>query len=217
MFLLKLNTSPIRLHRNSSVGVATGWTTWVRFPAVQEPRPALEPIQLPIQRVPEALFSGIKRQGRETDHSPRYEYIAEFKKDGAIPRLPRMSSWHSASLIKYRDEYQTAWCHNPDDHNTRSLCIWSYDEYCSTFCFSWACLSFALLVHCLSHSVHGSMESGQGAGNIRDCEMPPQVTPDYELCAPYTALRFMPVRTRNRTDWRAIRALGLWGSRSGQM
>jgi hypothetical protein len=33
-------------------------------------RPALRPIQLPIQWVPGALSPGVKRQGREAGHSP---------------------------------------------------------------------------------------------------------------------------------------------------
>jgi hypothetical protein len=32
--------------------------------------PALEPTQYPIQWVPEALSPGVKRSGREADHSP---------------------------------------------------------------------------------------------------------------------------------------------------
>jgi hypothetical protein len=42
-----------------------------------------------------ALFPGIKRLERETDHSP--PFMAEVKNDGAIPPPPCtcMSSWHS--------------------------------------------------------------------------------------------------------------------------
>jgi hypothetical protein len=39
-------------------------------------------------------YRGVKRQGLEADHSPPSS--AEIKKDGAIPLLPYMSSWHSA-------------------------------------------------------------------------------------------------------------------------
>jgi hypothetical protein len=38
--------------------------------------------------------SGMKQQEREADHSPLSS--AEVKKDGAIPPLSDMSSWHSA-------------------------------------------------------------------------------------------------------------------------
>jgi hypothetical protein len=55
---------------------------------------SLGPTQSPIQWVPWALSLGVKRQGREADHSPPSS--AEVKKGGAIPSLPHMSSWHSA-------------------------------------------------------------------------------------------------------------------------
>jgi hypothetical protein len=41
-------------------------------------RPALGPIQPPIELVPEDLSSGVKRSGREADHSPPAN--AEVKK-----------------------------------------------------------------------------------------------------------------------------------------
>jgi hypothetical protein len=70
--------------RYSLVGTATG--NWlddrmieVRFPAGARnflfdtmSRLALEITQPPIQRVPGDLFLGIKRSGREADHSPQY-------------------------------------------------------------------------------------------------------------------------------------------------
>jgi hypothetical protein len=37
------------------------------------------------------------------DHSPPSS--AEVKKGGTIPPFPHMSSWHSAELIKHRDEF----------------------------------------------------------------------------------------------------------------
>jgi hypothetical protein len=52
-------------------------------------RPALGPTQSPIQWV-----SGMKRQGREADHSSLYS--AEVKNGGAIPPLHNASSWHGA-------------------------------------------------------------------------------------------------------------------------
>jgi hypothetical protein len=42
-----------------------------------ESRPNMEPTQPPIQRVPGALSLGVKRPGREADHSP--PSTAEFK------------------------------------------------------------------------------------------------------------------------------------------
>jgi hypothetical protein len=48
-------------------------------------RPALEPIQPPIQWVPGALSRGVKRPRREADHSPLSR--TEVKLRGAIPPL----------------------------------------------------------------------------------------------------------------------------------
>jgi hypothetical protein len=62
-----------------SAGLRSGWSG-VRFPAeagnfslhhcVQVSRPVLGPTQPPIQRVPRPLSLGVKRPGRESDHSP---------------------------------------------------------------------------------------------------------------------------------------------------
>jgi hypothetical protein len=41
-----------------------------------------------------AISPGVKRQGREGDHS--FPYTAEIKNGGAIPPLPHTSSWRSA-------------------------------------------------------------------------------------------------------------------------
>jgi hypothetical protein len=66
-------------------------------------RPTLGPKQPPIHCVPGALSPGVKRQGRDVDHS--HPSSAEIKKCGAIPPLPPMSSWHSALLIECRDNF----------------------------------------------------------------------------------------------------------------
>jgi hypothetical protein len=44
--------------------------------------------------------SGVKRKGSKANHE--HQTSAEIKKGGAISPLPRMSSWHSPSLIKQR-------------------------------------------------------------------------------------------------------------------
>jgi hypothetical protein len=41
-----------------------------------------------------ALFPGVKRPGREADHSPPSS--AEVKNGGAVPPLPYTSSWRGA-------------------------------------------------------------------------------------------------------------------------
>jgi hypothetical protein len=73
----------------------TGWTARVRSPTVQY-FSLLRIIQTqpPIQCVPEAPFPGLKRQGREADHSPLT--IAEVKNGGATPPLSHTFSRHSA-------------------------------------------------------------------------------------------------------------------------
>jgi hypothetical protein len=53
-----------------------------------ESRSALGPTQAPIVWVAGALSPGVKRQGRETDHSP--PSTATVKKGGAIPPLPHV-------------------------------------------------------------------------------------------------------------------------------
>jgi hypothetical protein len=57
-------------------------------------KPALSHIQRPIQLIPAAYFLGVKRLFCEADHLP--PSTAEVKNGGAIPPLPRTSSWHSA-------------------------------------------------------------------------------------------------------------------------
>jgi hypothetical protein len=52
-------------------------------------RTVLEPIQPPIQWVPAALSVGVKRPGREADHSPPSS--AEFK-----------NAWNYTSTPQYR-------------------------------------------------------------------------------------------------------------------
>jgi hypothetical protein len=56
--------------------------------------PALGPTQPPIQWVPGALSPGVKRQGREADHSPPSS--AKTKNGGDIPPLLQASSWRGA-------------------------------------------------------------------------------------------------------------------------
>jgi hypothetical protein len=69
-----------------------GWMAGVRFLAGS--RPALWSTQPPFQRVPEALFLGLKRPGHESDNSSPSS--TEVKNGEAISPLPHMSSWHSA-------------------------------------------------------------------------------------------------------------------------
>jgi hypothetical protein len=86
-----------------------GWRVGVQFLAKarffsspQSPDQLLAPTQPPIQWVLGALSPEIKWPGWEPDHSPPSS--AKVKNGGTISPLP-MSSWHRASLIKYRDNF----------------------------------------------------------------------------------------------------------------
>jgi hypothetical protein len=65
-------------------------------------RAALGPTQPPIRWVTGALSLGVKRSGREADHSPPSS--AEVKKREAIHPFPNMPSWRGAQL-KHRDNF----------------------------------------------------------------------------------------------------------------
>jgi hypothetical protein len=78
--------------RDSSVGIATGWAARVRFPAVQKCFSSPQrPVRLWGPMGTGSSFAGIKRQGREGDHS----ISAEVKKSGAITgtNLPLNSNY----------------------------------------------------------------------------------------------------------------------------
>jgi hypothetical protein len=85
--------------RDSSVGIALGYRmddrgSRVRFPAGAGNFFLHHRVQPPIQGVPEALSLGVKRPGREADHSPPSS--AEVKVSGDIPPLPTTPSWCDA-------------------------------------------------------------------------------------------------------------------------
>jgi hypothetical protein len=52
-------------------------------------------------------FPGVKRQGREADHSPPGS--AEEKKSGSMHLLPHTPSWRSGSLLRHRDIFTFYW------------------------------------------------------------------------------------------------------------
>jgi len=63
---------------------------------------ALEPTHPPTQWISGALTLGVKRPGREADHS--LPSSAEVKRmRGDIPPLPNTPSWHGAQLKKHKD------------------------------------------------------------------------------------------------------------------
>jgi len=57
---------------------------------------ALGPNQTPIQWVPRALSLGVKRLGREADHSAQLS--AQVKNAWSYTSIPRTSSWRGAWL-----------------------------------------------------------------------------------------------------------------------
>jgi hypothetical protein len=70
---------------------STGGDRIFLFPTAS--RPALGPTQPPIQWIQVAPYPGLKRPGREADHSPPAN--AMVKNGGAIPPLLRTSSCRS--------------------------------------------------------------------------------------------------------------------------
>jgi hypothetical protein len=66
-------------------------------------RPTLGPIQPPIQWVPGPLSRGIKRPGREADHSPPSS--AEIKIRGAILVPPSQYVFMAWCLFRDRDNF----------------------------------------------------------------------------------------------------------------
>jgi hypothetical protein len=57
----------------------------------------------PIHWILEAIYPGVKRQGREADRS--HTSTADVKNGVAIPQLSPMSSWRSAYFIKHRSSF----------------------------------------------------------------------------------------------------------------
>jgi hypothetical protein len=82
----------------------TGWTDGVLLPAraiSKASRPALGPIQPPVQWVPRGLFTEVKRSEREDDHSPPSS--ADGKNGGAI--LPLLHTTWCCGAIKQRHNF----------------------------------------------------------------------------------------------------------------
>jgi hypothetical protein len=88
------------MSRDTSVGIAVGCTTGVRFPAGATDFSVLHSVQTGSGANPASdlmgtggLFPlGLKRSGRAADHSPQSS--AEVKNGGPVPPLTHTSSWH---------------------------------------------------------------------------------------------------------------------------
>jgi hypothetical protein len=75
------------------------------FPFTTMSKMMLGPNQLPIQGVPEALSLGVKRPGREADHSPPSSAEVEECVELHLHSL-NTPSWHGAQLKKqHRDNF----------------------------------------------------------------------------------------------------------------
>jgi hypothetical protein len=105
-YLLYLSYRFFNVSRDSSVGIETGYMLDGRgsIPgrAIFFSSPYF-PDWTPIEWVPEALSQGVKRPGREANHTSPFS--SELKNIGGIHPLPHTSSWHSAQLIKHRDNF----------------------------------------------------------------------------------------------------------------
>jgi hypothetical protein len=89
--------------RDGSVGIAIrlrdgrqGFDSRLRTIFSSDFRPSLGPTQPHIQWVPRSLSPGVKRLGREADHSSPSS--SEIKNCGITSALPYMPLWHTAEL-----------------------------------------------------------------------------------------------------------------------
>jgi hypothetical protein len=88
------------MSRDNSAGTATGWTAGVRV-LLEERFSLVRIVQTGswAHRASDPMgtggdFPGVKRPGREADHS--HPSSAKAKNGGAIPPLPHMFSWHNS-------------------------------------------------------------------------------------------------------------------------
>jgi hypothetical protein len=102
--------------RNRAVSVATGYGLEDRETGVRVPvgsrifsssrrldRPALGSIQPPIPWVPGALSPGCN--GRGVKLTTHLQLVPRSRKRGSIHPPPHASSWHSAQLVKHRNNF----------------------------------------------------------------------------------------------------------------
>jgi hypothetical protein len=87
---------------NCTASIVTGYVQKVEFLFSISCRPALEPIQSPIQWVPAVLSPKVKRPGRRTEYS-RLQLVPRSRKRESLHPLICKLSWLSASLVKRRE------------------------------------------------------------------------------------------------------------------
>jgi hypothetical protein len=87
-------------------------------------RTALGPTQLPIQWVPGALSLGIKRSGREADHSsPSSAEVKEWVE--LYLYSPNKPPWRGAQLKNYRDNFNRIRFYDKLRRVLNELCFWT--------------------------------------------------------------------------------------------
>jgi hypothetical protein len=135
-----LNDSNKSNSRDSSVGMATSWTTGVRFPEVSRnftaSRPVLGPTLQPSQWLP-----GVKRPGREADNSPIFN--AEVKNGRAIPPLPDSTGGNEHKSVAYFCDW-THCCAPPASSIVVPSSLWYRTSHCHSVravCMSMSCIA----------------------------------------------------------------------------
>jgi hypothetical protein len=149
MVILLLTTSQSVRSRDSSVGIALGYgmddrDSGVRFPGggglgsflfTTVSRTSLGPTQPPIQWVRGALLLGVKRPGREADHSPPLSVGVKECVELYL-HSPNTPSWRGAQL-KYRDNFPftfnqsvcPSWPRAPNYYFHNKLCLLFQSEF----------------------------------------------------------------------------------------
>jgi hypothetical protein len=127
------------------------------LPFTTASRMALEPTQPPIQWVPGALSWGVKRPGREADHSPpssaeAKEWVELYLHSSNMP------SWRGAQL-KHRDNFTFTF------NFVWQLMLYSYDLVSWSFVVMFCPLLMQRLYHC--HSVAGATSVTMGFTTCR--------------------------------------------------
>jgi hypothetical protein len=97
---------------------------------------------------------GLKRLGREADHTPPSR--AEVKNGGTTPPFPHVFSWHSAELIKHGDNSTFS-----EKRGTSSSGFKSKNKVLATF---------FMVVSCLAYSSSLKMEATGFSETSFDCQ-----------------------------------------------
>jgi hypothetical protein len=112
--------------RASSVSIVMGWTAGVQLSAGARGLSLLHSVKTGSEAHPAsywtgtwALWMGVKRPGREADNSPPSS--AEVRNGGPAPPLPPKRLWHSAGLIKHRDNVTFSFYPRLEDRGCKNM------------------------------------------------------------------------------------------------